>query len=164
MNLMEEAAAMDSFSYELLSRAGDVADARACHSPALEHAVVEPRRRTVPGARSFELPRRVFVAMAAAYAAFVAEMAFAFGDGKGMPLLLGICVVYLLMYLGTPALFGRVPTGVRLPDGGWARLRRRGLETASGPMSVGAVLGQVLVVPACVAGFGLAVAVIVAGL
>ena len=155
---------MDAYYYELLSRAGDIADAADHHSPALAGAVVEPPRRSVPGPRSFDLPRGVFAAMGAAYVLFIAEMAFAFGSGAGMPLLLGICIVYLLMYLGTPALFARVETGVRRPRADWSQLRRQGLATATGRMSIGAVLGQVLVVPACVASFGLAVAVIVSSL
>lgn len=155
---------MDAFSYEVFSSAGDVVDAPVRHSPALAGAVVEPPKHTIPGPRSFELPRGVFAAMTAAYVAFVAEMTWAFGAGAGMPLVLGICAVYLLMYLGIPAVFARVETGVHQPKPAWSRLRQRGMATASGHMSAGAVLGQVLIVPACVAGFGLAIAVIVATL
>jgi len=155
---------MDAYSLELLSRAGDDVGAPAPRSPRLADAVVEPPRRPVPGARSFELPRGVFVAMGCAYAAFLVEMAVAFGTGTGMPLLLAVCAVYLAVYLGTPAVFGAVRTGAAAPKPSFARLRSRGLDTLVGRMGVGAVIGQVLIVPACVAGFGLAVLVVVATL
>ena len=152
---------MDAFAFEVAARAGEVLDEVAVHSPALADAVVEPPRRPVPGARSFELPKGIFIAMALAYVVFLSTMTAAFGSGEGLPLLLAICIVYLLMYLGTPALFAAVDTGVRVPLLDWAKLKRRGLDTAYGPMSAGAVVGQVLIVPACVAFFGLAVLVIV---
>ena len=152
---------MDAYAFEVAARAGEVLHGVAAHSPALADAVVEPPRRPVPGARSFELPGRIFVAMALAYVVFLGAMTAAFGSGEGLLLLLAICVVYLLMYLGTPVLFAAVDTGVRTPLLDWAKLKRRGLDTACGPMSAGAVVGQVLIVPACVAAFGLAVLVIV---
>jgi hypothetical protein len=155
---------MDAYSLEVFSRAGEATDASAARSPHLADVVVEPPLRPIPGSRSFELPKGVFVAMGAAYAAFIAEMAFAFGTGHGMPLVLAVCAVYLVMYLGTPALFGRVDTGVRQPKIDWSRLKARGLDTAGGSMSIGAVLGQVLILPACLAFFGLAVLVITAAL
>jgi hypothetical protein len=126
---------------------------------ALDTGVVEPPQRRPRGSRSFELPGGIFAAMGAAYVAFLAEMTAAFGDGHGMPLLLVVCAVYLAMYLGTPALFAAVdpPRTRRL---GWAELKRRGLDTACGRMSADAVAGQVLVVPLCVAAFGLAILVI----
>jgi hypothetical protein len=155
---------MDAFSLEAFSRAGEALDATQRHSPGLSDAVVEPQLRPVPGARSFELPKAVFVAMGAAYAAFVAEMAVAFGGGEGMPLVLAICVVYMAMYLGIPAVFGRVDTGIRQPLLDWARLRSSGLDTIDGRVSAGGVLAQVLIVPACLAAFGLAILVIVATL
>ena len=152
---------MDPFAFEVAVRAGEALDAPAIHSPALADTVVEPPRRPVPGPRSFDLPRGIFVAMGAAYVAFLAAMTAAFGGGEGMPLLLMICVVYFAMYLGVPALFGRVDTGLRARPLGWGRLRHGGLDTGGGRMGAGAVIGQVLIVPGCVAFFGLAVLVIV---
>jgi len=151
---------MDAFAFEVAVRTGEVADGRTIHSPALADAVVEPQRRPVPGARSFELPKGIFVAMAAAYLLFIGAMTAAFGSGEGMPLLLTICGVYLAMYLGVPALFGAVDTGIRQPSLDWQQFRRRGLDTLDGPLTAGAVAAQVLIVPACVAFFGLAVLVI----
>lgn len=150
---------MDAFALEVAARAGDALDVRP-HSPALAGSVVEPPRRTIPGPRSFDLPAPIFAAMGMAYVTFLAAMAAAFGGGDGMPLLLTICVVYLAMYLGTPALLGRVDAGLPARRLGWRELRRRGLDTIGGRMGAGAVVGQVLIVPACVAFFGLAVLVI----
>lgn len=155
---------MDAFELEVAARAGEVLDGPVVHSPALAGAVVEPPRRPVPGPRSFELPKGVFVAMTAAYVAFLAAMTAAFGGGAGMPLVLAICVVYLVMYLGIPALFGAVETGGRTRQLGWRELRRRGLDTAGGRMGAGAVAGQVLIVPGCVAFFGIALLLIVRSL
>lgn len=149
---------MDAFALEVAARAGEPLVAPA-HSPALAGSVVEAPLRRVPGPRSFELPGPIFVAMALAYVVFLAAMAAAFGSGDGMPLLLAICVVYLLMYLGTPALFAKVDAAPRRRLD-WDALRRRGLDTIGGRMSAGAVVGQVLIVPGCVAFFGLAVLVI----
>lgn len=122
------------------------------------------RRRAVPGARSFELPGGIFGAMAAAYLSFIAAMGAAFGGGEMMPLLLGICLVYLAMYLGVPFVMASVDTGTASRLLAWGQLRQRGLMTAGGHMSAGSVLAQVLIVPACVAFFGMAVLVIVRGL
>ena len=155
---------MDAYALEVAARAGEALDAPPVHSPALADAVVEPPRRPVPGARSFELPKGVFVAMGTAYVAFLATMMAAFGGGEGMPLVLAICLVYFVMYLGTSALFGSIDTGVRTRALGWGELRRRGLDTATGRMGAGSVVGQVLVVPACVTLFGLAILVIVKSL
>ena len=155
---------MNAYSLEAFSRAGEALDVALRHSPGLSGAVVEPQLQPVPGARSFELPKGVFVAMGAAYAAFVAEMAVAFGGGEGMPLLFVICVVYMAMYLGIPAVFGKVDTGIRQPSLDWARLRASGLDTIDGRVSAGGVLAQVLIVPACLAAFGLAILVIVSTL
>jgi hypothetical protein len=155
---------MNAYSLEAFSRAGEALDAPQRHSPGLTGAVVEPPRQSVPGPRSFELPKGVFVAMGAAYAAFIVEMAVAFGDGSGMPLVLAICVVYMAMYLGIPAVFGKVNTGMRQPRLDWARLRASGLDTIDGRVGAGGVLAQVLIVPACLAAFGLAILVIVATL
>ena len=150
---------MDAFALEVAARAGETLDAPA-HSPALAGGVVEPPRQTIPGPRSFELPAPIFAAMGMAYVIFLAAMAAAFGGGDGMPLLLAICVVYLLIYLGTPALFGRVDAGVPRRRLAWGELRRRGLDTIGGRMGAGAVVGQVLIVPGCVAFFGIAVLII----
>ncbi len=151
---------MDPFAFEVAVRAGETLDAPAVHSPALADAVVEPPRRPIQGPRSFDLPARIFVAMGAAYVAFLAAMTAAFGSGEGMPLLLMICVVYFVMYLGVPTLFGRVDAGRRARPLDWG-LRHGGLDTGGGRMGAGAVIGQVLIVPGCVAFFGLAVLVIV---
>jgi hypothetical protein len=155
---------MDAFKLEVTTRAGEALDAPPIHSPALAGAVVEPPRRPLPGARSFELPKGVFVAMTAAYVAFLAAMTAAFGGGAGMPLVLAICVLYLVMYLGIPTLFGAVDSGGRTRQLGWRELRQRGLDTAVGRMGARAVAGQVLIVPGCVAFFGLAILMIVRSL
>ncbi|MFC3712297.1 hypothetical protein ACFOMD_06935 [Sphingoaurantiacus capsulatus] len=112
-----------------------------------------PARETPPPL--FELPSVIFAAMAVAYLLFIAAMLFSFGSGAGMPLLLGIVGFYLLMYLGTPAVLAHLGLHRRATP-------FRGIDTPGGRMSPGAVLGQVLVVPACVAGFGFAIGVIVA--
>lgn len=155
---------MDAYSNEVFSRAGELIDAPVIHSPALSGAVVEPPRRLQQGPRTFELPKGVFIAMGAAYLTFIAAMATAFGAGHGMGLVLAICLVYGTMYFGVPALMGAVDSGERRGAIDWSRLRRGGLDTNGGRMPAGAVLGQVLIVPFCVAGFGLAILAIVSTL
>ena len=126
----------------------------------LEKAIVEPPLKARPAPRSFELHPAIFRLMGACYAWFLGMMAVAFGDGEGMSIVLVACLVYGAMYFGVPVVLERMKSGDIKRRLSWAAFMQRGIRTASGHMSGGAVVGQVLVVPACIAFFATVVVII----
>ena len=88
-------------------------------------------------------------------------MTAAFG-GSGLVIPMAICVVYIVMAFGVPALWTRIG-----PDDGarhmsWADFRGKGVMTHNGPVDAGAAAAQVLILPLAVLFWGIAVAVIAA--
>lgn len=104
-----------------------------------------------------ELPGWILGSMAACYGLFFGGLFTASGhDGEAIFAIV-ISVGYAAMYFGTASiLFGMNPP--RQPSAFVRRLAP--LQTWTGPMDTLAVAAQVLTVPACLAFFGLAAAVI----
>lgn len=111
-----------------------------------------------PEARGFELPARIWLAMIACYGLFLAAMITALGtSGKAM-LSIAVSIVYVTVFFAV----GRFIVAQN-PGRGASPLDRDGfLMTHFGPMDRKAVYGQILVVPAAICFFGVAVAVIIA--
>lgn len=112
--------------------------------------------RQQPEARMFELPANVWRAMIACYAVFLLALLGATGGGHaGFAIV--IATIYVAMFFGTACVMLRQS----LPQPRSA-LERRGpvLHTAYGPLARAEVYGQVLIVPAAVAFFGVGIAVI----
>lgn len=112
--------------------------------------------RQQPESRMFELPTTVWGAMFACYAIFLLALLSATG-GAHAAFAIVISAVYVTMFFGTArVMLKHASPQPRSP------LDRRGavLQTAYGPLARGEVYGQVLIVPAAVAFFGIAISVI----
>ena len=111
-----------------------------------------------PEARMFELPANVWRAMIACYAVFLLALLGATG-GAHAAFAIFISAVYVAMFFGTARTMLR-----QSPPQPSSALERRGavLQTAYGPLARNEVYGQVLIVPAAVAFFGIGIAVIAA--
>lgn len=108
--------------------------------------------------RTFELPASVWQIMTACYAVFLIALLASTGGGRA-GFAIAISAIYIAMFFGTARTITRQgpkqePAPVRNPG--------THLQTAFGPMSRGAVFGQILIVPLAVAIFGIAMAVIIA--
>lgn len=112
--------------------------------------------RQQPESRMFELPTTVWGAMFACYAIFLLALLSATG-GAHASFAIVISAVYVTMFFGTArVMLKHASPQPRSP------LDRRGavLQTAYGPLARGEVYGQVLIVPASVAFFGVAISAI----
>jgi hypothetical protein len=105
----------------------------------------------------FQLPGWIWQAMFTAYGLFFAALLTTFrGDGEALFMVV-ISLLYALMYFGTASLLARLG-----PNDSESPLDLAGgeLQTWTGSMGTGAVAAQVLTVPACLALFAMAIAVI----
>ena len=112
-----------------------------------------------PEHSDMEFPAWVWIAMFACYAVFFGGLVLATRGDMEAGFVIAISAAYTLMYFGTASLL------VALKRDGHRSPFARGaapLATLTGPMTIGAVVGQVLLIPLCLALFGLAIAVIVA--
>lgn len=109
-----------------------------------------------PEARMFELPAAIWRAMAGCYGVFLLALLGATG-GAHAAFAIVISAVYVAMFFGTArAMLRQAPSQPRSP------IERPGavLQTAFGPLARSEVYGQVLIVPAAVAFFGVAIAIL----
>lgn len=106
--------------------------------------------------RHFEIPARYWGAMIALYAVFLSAMLAATGGGYGTFVIV-VAAGFVAMFFGTAkVMLGQGPAQGRSPLDGPGR----SLPTLYGPLSGREVAAQMLIVPACVAFFGLAILVI----
>nr|WP_294849666.1 hypothetical protein [uncultured Sphingomonas sp.] len=104
----------------------------------------------------FQLPAAVWVLMIGCYAIFFASM-FMLASGSGFALMMvTIAALYGLMFFGTAGLLAALP-GRSAPS---PLDQGRPLQTWCGPMSVGAVYSQVLIVPVGIAIFAVSILLI----
>ena len=117
-----------------------------------------PIAQRVGERRTFELPASVWQIMTACYAVFLIALLASTGGARA-GFAIAVSAIYIAMFFGT----ARMIT-LQGPRQDPAPVRNPGthLQTAFGPMSRGAVFGQILIVPLAVAIFGLAMAVIIA--
>ncbi|MGY6637274.1 MAG: hypothetical protein ACXIUO_09065 [Erythrobacter sp.] len=109
--------------------------------------------------RTFELPASIWQIMTACYAVFLIALLASTGGGRA-GFAIAVSAIYIAMFFGTAQMITRQgpqqePAPVRNP--------RTHLQTAFGPMSRGAVFGQILIVPLAVAVFGISIAIIIIG-
>ena len=110
-----------------------------------------------PEARGFELPARIWLTMIACYGIFLASMIAALGSSGKAMLSIAVSVTYVAVFFAV----GRAIVAQN-PDRASSPLDRNGsLITLFGPMDRKAVYGQIIIVPAAVAFFGLSVSMIV---
>jgi len=113
-------------------------------------AVVQPEKTDL------EMPASIWIFMFAAYAIFFGGLIAATAHDNGTIFVIIISILYALMYFGCASvLFNQ-----NRPE--QPSLFSRGLgslATYTGPMDKGAVVGQVLTIPACFAVFGVTMAI-----
>jgi hypothetical protein len=106
--------------------------------------------------RGFEIPARLWAAMLACYGVLLSELLFATGGGEST-LNIAISAFYMVMFFGLVKLLVRHgPKQGPSPLDGPERV----LQTFYGPLKEREVAAQMLVVPLCVAFFGVAILVI----
>jgi hypothetical protein len=111
--------------------------------------------------RNFELPAVLYAGTAAGYLGFVALTAFAFGNPK-LIIPFGIIAVFIVMFFGVNAMWMRMKPQHPQRLTQWSRFRQQGIMTAYGRSTAGAATVQVLILPALVLLWGLAVVTIAA--
>ena len=109
-----------------------------------------------PEKTDLEMPNSIWVTMCAAYVVFFAGLIAATARDNGTIFVIVISVLYTLMYFGVAfVLFNQNrPAQTSLFARGLGPL-----ATYTGPMDKGAVVGQVLTIPACLALFGITMAI-----
>ena len=137
----------NQFSRTELAQAGMVVQ-----PPALRRNLAE---------RSFGLHPALFVATIGAYVAFLGIMTTVFVSPE-LVVPFAICFVCVAMAFGTPAIWARISPR---PEGryqSWAESREEGLKIATGRISSGGAIAQVLVLPVLIVGWALAMGIILA--
>jgi len=122
-------------------------------APLAASSKVDPRPIVQPG---FQLPGSVWKLMGACYVIFFAAMAGLSADSGMAMFMVVISVLYTLMYFVT----GGVLAALAGPQDRSPLDEGKPLPTWAGPMSRGAVFGQVVIVPVGIALFGVAVMLI----
>ena len=113
-----------------------------------------------PGTRacddqSFELPGRVYAAMAVMFTGFIAVLSLAFRGGH-MAVAYGVIFAFIAAFFALPAMF-QPKQGLS-----WSMFRYRGVQTATGRSSAAEATALVLLLPFLILCFGIAVATIAA--
>ena len=111
--------------------------------------------------RNFELPAALYGLTAAGYLGFVGLTALAFGNPK-LILPFAIIAVFIAMFFGVNAMWMRMKPDHPQRLTSWARFQRDGIMTAYGRSTAGAAAVQVLILPALIFLWGLAVVTIAA--
>lgn len=127
---------------------------------ARDEIVAPPAQRACVD-QTFELPGRLYVAMALMFAGFVAVLAFAFRGH--MAVSFGVIFAFLTAFFAIPAIFPRMaPEESRAKALSWAMFNYKGIATATGRTSARDATILVLLLPSLIFCFGIAVATIAA--
>lgn len=111
--------------------------------------------------RAFGLPPQLYALTVGAYFTFLAILGVAFMNAN-LVIPFAIFVIYIVMAFGVPALWAGL---AERPEGrfqSWREFLREGLTIQTGPISGGGAIAQVLILPALLIGWALAVAVMAA--
>lgn len=111
--------------------------------------------------RTFELPNALLVATVGLYFAIVAVFAVGFRD-LGLIVPIAICVTYIAMAFGTPAMWTRMKPETKSAPLSWARFARTGIDTYTGRLGATEASIQVLILPVLILGWAIATTVIAA--
>ena len=111
--------------------------------------------------RNFELPARLYAAMAALFFAAAGVMAFGFAS-PGMVVPTGIIAVFIAMYFAVPAMWMRMKPEQPQRLTTWARFQRDGIMTTYGRTTARDATIQVLILPVLLLCWGIAVVTIAA--
>jgi hypothetical protein len=111
--------------------------------------------------RSFEFPTGLYVAMVALFSLAAGVMAFGF-EAPGMVIPTGIIAVFIAMFFAVPAQWVRMKPENPQRATSWARFRREGIMTPYGRSTAAAATVQMLILPALILLWGIAVVTIAA--
>ena len=126
---------------------------------AREEIVARPAQRACED-HSFDLPSEVFLAMAALFFGFMAVLAVGLAKPQ-LAVPMGINFAFLTAFFAVPVIFAGVTKGEsRSPR--WSEFMQNGIETATGHSSGGEAVVLVLVLPALIFCWALAIVTIVA--
>jgi hypothetical protein len=115
------------------------------------------RERPAPVVQpGFQLPTSIWLLMVGCYVVFFGGMTVLVADSGFALFMVAISILYAMVFFGTGTILANM-SGV---DTSSPLDRGEALPTWCGPMSRGAVYGQVLIVPAGIALFGVAIALI----
>jgi hypothetical protein len=111
--------------------------------------------------RSFELPRGLYIATVGCYLSFMAIMALGFSSPQ-LVIPMVVCLVLIVAGFGVPTIWTRLVPDSRVNATSWARFQREGIQSLTGHNTPGAAAVQVLILPALIVVWGLAVVTIAA--
>lgn len=112
--------------------------------------------------QTFELPNGLYVAMALMFSAFVAILAHSFSGGT-MPVSYGVVAAFIAAFFAVPAILARSGASVRRTRAlTWFEFGDRGIMTATGLTGAGEATVLVLLLPAAILMFGVAIVTIAA--
>lgn len=123
-------------------------------------AIVSPPAPRACDDPRFELPGRLYAAMATLFFGFMAVMTVGFGN-PGLVVPMAINVAFLTAFFAVPVLFVRTGHG-RGRSLSWKSFREEGVETATGRTASAEATILVLLLPAVIFVWGLAVVAIAA--
>jgi hypothetical protein len=132
--------------------------------PRLLHAdatLVPPPAQRACEDRSFELPPVLHVATFVLFAGFVSVLSLAFANPE-LVVPWAIFIVFIAAFLTVPALWVRMAPANPSRALGWSRFMARGVETATGHVSGREATALVLLLPALIFLWSVAIAVIAA--
>lgn len=111
--------------------------------------------------RGFELPSVLYVVTVACYFAFLAVMMASFRDPQ-VGLVMAICLIYITMAFGVPALWSHMAPAHPANRLTWKTFARAGIQTYTGKIGARDAAIQVLILPVLILCWGLGIALIVA--
>jgi len=111
--------------------------------------------------RTFELPTGIYVAMAGLFSAAFAVMAIGFAN-PAMILPTAIIALFIAMFFAVPAMWVRMKPDNPQRATTWERFRRQGIMTCYGRSTANGAAIQVLILPALLLLWAIAVVTIAA--
>lgn len=134
------------------------------HSPEVLAAnadIVAPPAAPSWNDHSFELPPAIYIAMGALFFGFIAVLSMAFLN-PAMAVPFAVCALFIVVFFTVPVIFVRTaPTDGSKPLR-WSRFMEKGVAIEHGRCSGGEAAVLVLMLPALIFCFGVAIATIVA--
>lgn len=111
--------------------------------------------------RTFELPAALYGATVACYLAFLGITAAAFGNPE-LIMPMAIFTFFIFAGFGVPTVWAKMDPAKLARAKSWMRFRRDGISTLTGHNTAGEATVQVLILPALIVVWGLAVVTIAA--
>lgn len=111
--------------------------------------------------RTFELPAALYGATVACYLGFAGLTAAAFGNIE-LIVPMAIIVFFIVAGFGVPTIWTKLAPDSPVKSKGWARFQRDGIKTLTGHNTAGQATVQVLILPALILAWGVAVVTIAA--